>query len=160
MPWRPKEPSPTWRGFLRTHMTDIGAVDMFVVATATFRILYAVIILDHDRRRVIHFDVARNPTQAWLAQQITETFPWDTVPRYLLRDRDTSYGLGFRDRVRAMDIEEVVTAPSPYVERIMGSIRRECLDPIHVSINVSVRCDMRKVWGVCGLLEDTQVVKC
>ena len=160
MPWRPREPSPTWRPFLRSHMTDIAAVDMFVVATATFRILYAVIILDHDRRRVIHFDVTRNPTQALLAQQITEAFPWDTVPRYLLRDRDTSYGLGFRDRVRAMDIEEVVTAPSPYVERIMGSIRRECLDPIHVSINVSVRCDMRKVWGVCGLLEDTQVVKC
>ena len=133
MPWRPKEPSPTWRSFLRTHMTDIAAVDMFVVATATFRILYAVIILDHDRRRVIHFDVTRNPTQAWLAQQITEAFPWDTVPRYLLRDRDTSYGLGFRDRVRAMGIEEVVTAPSspwqnPYVERIIGSIRRECLD--------------------------------
>ena len=68
-----------------------GLVDMFVVATATFRILYAVIILDHNRRRVIHFDVTRNPTQAWLAQQITEAFPWDTVPRYLLRDRDTSY---------------------------------------------------------------------
>jgi hypothetical protein len=93
-------------------MTDIAAVDMFVVATATFRILYAVIILDHDRRRVIHFDVTRNPTQAWLAQQITEAFPWDTVPRYLLRDRDTSYGLGFRDRVRAMGLEEVITAPS------------------------------------------------
>jgi len=91
MPWRPKEPSPTWRSFLRTHMTDIAAVDMFVVATATFRILYVVIILDHNRRRVIHFDVTRNPTQAWLAQQITEAFPWDTVPRYLLRDRDTSY---------------------------------------------------------------------
>jgi hypothetical protein len=83
-------------------MTDIAAVDMFVVATATFRILYAVIILDHDRRRVIHCDVTRNSTQAWLAQQITEAFPWDTVPRYLLRDRDTLYGLGFCDRARAL----------------------------------------------------------
>jgi putative transposase len=124
---------PHLRSFPRTHMTDIAAVDMFVVATATLRILYGVIILDHDRRRVIHFDVTRNPTQAWLAHQITEAFPWDTVPRYLLRDRDTSYGLVFRDCVRAMGIEEVVTAPSspwqnPRVERIFGSIRRECLD--------------------------------
>jgi putative transposase len=144
MPWRPKEPSPTWRSFLRTHMTDIAAVDMFVVATATFRILYAVIILDHDRRRVRHFDVTRNPTQAWLAQQITEAFPWDTVPRYLLRDRDTSYGLSFRDRVRAMGIEEVVTAPSspwqnPYVERIIGSIRRECLDYVIIFSETHLR---------------------
>jgi putative transposase len=135
MPWRPREPSSTWRSFLQTHMTDIAAVDMFVVATATFRILYAVIILDHDRRRVIHFNVTRNPTQAWLAHQITEAFPWDTVPRYLLRDRDTSYGLRFRDRVRAMGIEEVVTAPSSlwqnlFVECVIGSIRRECLDHV------------------------------
>jgi len=135
MPWRPREPSPTWRSFLRNHMTAIAAVDMFVVATAAFRLLYAVIVLDHNRRRVIHFDVTTNPTQAWLARQITEAFPWDTAPRYLLRDRDTSYGLGFRDRVRAMNIEEIVTAPSspwqnPYVERIIGSIRRECLDHV------------------------------
>ena len=111
MPWRPKEPSPTWRSFLQNHVTDIAAVDMFVVATAAFGLLYAVIVLGHDRRRVIHFDVTQNPTQTWLARQITEAFPWDTAPRYLLRDRDTSYGIGFRDRVRAMNIEEVVTAP-------------------------------------------------
>jgi putative transposase len=133
MPWRPKEPSPTWRSFLQNHATDIAATDMFVVATATFRILYAMIVLDHNRRRVIHFDVTGDPTQAWLARQITEAFPWDTAPRYLLRDRDTSYGLGFRDHVRAMGIEEVVIAPSspwqnPFVERFIGSIRRECLD--------------------------------
>ena len=86
-------------------------------------------------RRVIHFEVTRNPTQVWLAQQITEAFPWDTAPRYLLRDRDTSYGLRFQKRVRAMGIEEVLRAPrspwqSPYVERIIGSIRRECLDHV------------------------------
>ncbi len=133
MPWRPKVPSPTWRSFLRNHMTDTVAVDMFVVATATFRLLYTVIVLGHDRRRIIHFEVTQNPTQAWLARQMTEAFPWDTAPRYLLRDRDASYGQDFRDRVRMMGIEEVVTAPrSPwqnaYVERIIGSIRRECLD--------------------------------
>jgi putative transposase len=135
MPWRPKEPSPTWRSFLRNHMTDIAAVDMFVVATATFGLLYAVIVLDHHRRRIIHFEVTQNPTQAWLARQITEAFPWDTAPRYLLRDRDTSYGQGFRDRVRVMGIEEVITAPrspwqNPFVERVIGSIRRECLDHV------------------------------
>jgi putative transposase len=133
MPWRPKKPSPTWRSFLQNHLTDIAAVDMFVVFTVTFDLLYAVIVLGHDRRRVIHFDVTQNPTQTWLARQITEAFPWDTAPRYLLRDRDTSYGIRFRNRVRAMSIEEVVTAPrspwqNPFVERIIGSIRRECLD--------------------------------
>ena len=88
---------------------------LFVVANATFGLLYAVIVLDHHRRRIIHL-VTQSPTQAWLARQITEAFPWDTAPRYLLRDRDTSYGPGFRDRVRIMGIE-----------RVNGSIRRECL---------------------------------
>jgi transposase InsO family protein len=135
MPWRPKVPFPTWRAFLQNHMTDMAAVDMFVVATATFRLLYAVIVLSHDRRKIIHFDVTAHPTQDWLARQMTEAFPWDTAPRYLLRDRDTSYGQIFRDRIQTMGINEVVTAPrSPwqnaYVERIIGSIRRECLDHV------------------------------
>ncbi len=134
-PRRPEVPSPTWRSFLHNHQADIAAIDMFVVATATFRILYALIVLGHDRRKVIHFDVSQNPTQVWLSRQMTEAFPWDTAPRYLLRDRDTSYGRAFRDRVQAMGIKEVVTAPrspwqNPYVERLIGSIRRECLDHI------------------------------
>jgi putative transposase len=108
---------------------------MFVVATATFRILYALIVLGHDRRKVIHFEVTRNPTQVWLSRQMTEAFPWETAPRYLLRDRDTSYGPAFRARVKAMSIEEVLTASrspwqNPFVERLIGSIRRECLDHI------------------------------
>jgi putative transposase len=127
--------SPTWRSFLHNHLTDVAAIDMFVVATATFRLLYAVIVLGHDRRRIIHFDVTAHPSQDWLARQMIEAFPWDTAPRYLLRDRDAAYGQRFRDRVQAMGIHEVVTAPrSPwqnaYVERIIGSIRRECLDYI------------------------------
>jgi transposase InsO family protein len=135
LPRRPKAPSPTWRSFLRNHMTAIAAVDMFMVATVTFKLLYAVIVLSHHRRRVIHFEVTQNPTQAWLARQITEAFPWDTAPRYLLRDRDTSYGICFQNRARAMGIEEVLTAPrspwqNPYVERIVGSIRRDCLDHV------------------------------
>jgi hypothetical protein len=135
LPRRPKAPSPTWRSFLRNHMTAIAAVGMFMVATVTFKLLYAVIVLSHHRRRVIHFEVTQNPTQAWLARQITEAFPWDTAPRYLLRDRDTSYGICFQNRARAMGIEEVLTAPrspwhNPYVERIVGSIRRDCLDHV------------------------------
>ena len=94
MPWRPKVPSPTWRSFLRNHLPDIAAIDMFVVATATFQLLYALIVLGLDRRRVIHFEVTQNPTQVWLSRQMTEAFPWDTAPRYLLRDRDKSYGPG------------------------------------------------------------------
>jgi putative transposase len=137
MPWRPKAPSPTWRSFLNNHLHDTAAVDMFVVVTATFQLLYAVVVLDHERRKVFQFEVTQNPTQGWLARQITEAFPWDTAPRFLLRDRDASYGQTFRDRVQAMAIEEVVTAPrSPwqnaYVERIIGSIRRECLDHVIV----------------------------
>jgi len=127
MSWRPKVPSPTWRSFLRNHMSDTVAVDRFVVATATFRLLYTVIVLGHDHRRIIHFNVTQNPTQVWLAHQMTEAFPWDTAPQYLLRDRDASIGRAFRNRIQAMGITEVVTAArSPwqnaYVERIIGSV--------------------------------------
>jgi putative transposase len=137
LPRRSKSPSPTWRAFLQNHMAVMAAVEMFVVATATFKLLYAMIVLDHHRRRVIHFEVTENPTQFWLARQITEAFPWDTAPRYLLRDRDTSYGVAFQNRIVAMGIEDVLTAPrslrqNPYVERIVDSIRRQCLDHIIV----------------------------
>jgi hypothetical protein len=104
MPWRPKVPSPSWRSFLRNHLPEIAAIDMFVVVTATFQFLYVLIVLNLERRRIVHFEVTRNPTQVWLSGQMTEAFPWDTAPRYLLRDRDTSYGPAFRHRVRAMGI--------------------------------------------------------
>jgi hypothetical protein len=109
MPWRPKVPSPTWRSFLRNHLPDVAAIDIFVVSTATFRLLYALIVLSLDRRRVVHFEVTSNPTQHRLSGQMTEAFPWDTAPRYLLRDRDKSYGPAFRHRIRAMGITEVIT---------------------------------------------------
>src|SRR5208282_1887348 len=91
----------------------------------------------HPRRKILHLNVTQHPTAGWLSRQITEAFPWDTAPRYLLRDRDASYGSDFRCRVEAMGITEVVTAPrspwqNPYVERVIGSIRRECLDHIVV----------------------------
>jgi putative transposase len=120
----PRSPPPTWRTFLRNHLPNIAAIDMFVVTTATFRLLYALIVLSLDRRRVVHFEVTQNPTQIWLSGQVTEAFPWDTAPRYLLRDRDKSYGPAFRCRVRAMGITEVITAPrspwqNPYAERLI-----------------------------------------
>ena len=126
-------PSPTWRSFLRNQAAGIAAIDMFVVVSASFQLLYVMIILAHDRRRIVRFDVTEHPTATWLSQQVTEAFPWNTAPRYLLRDRDASYGTNFRRRVEAMGIVEVITAPrSPwqnaYVERVIGSIRRECLD--------------------------------
>ena len=128
-------PSPTWRSFLLNQAAGIAAIDMFVVASVSFRLLYVMIILAHDRRRIIHTAVTEHPTAAWLSRQVTEAFPWDTAPRYLLRDRDPSYGQHFRKRVAAMGITEVITAPrSPWqnacVERVIGSIRRECLDHI------------------------------
>jgi hypothetical protein len=128
-------PSPTWRSFLLNHPAGIAAIDMFVVASVSFRLLYVMIILAHDRRRIIRTAVTEHPTAAWLSRQVTEAFPWDTAPRYLLRDRDASYGQHFRRRVAAMGITEVITAPrSPRqnacVERVIGSIRRECLDHI------------------------------
>jgi transposase InsO family protein len=128
-------PSPTWRSFLRNQTAGIAAIDLFVVASASFRLLYVMIILAHDRRKIVRFDVTRHPTAGWLARQVTEAFPWDTAPRYLLRDRDASYGAELRRQVDAMGITEVVTASrSPwqnaFVERMIGSLRRECLDHI------------------------------
>jgi len=128
-------PSPTWRSFLRNQAQGIAAIDMFVVACASFRLLYVMVILDHDRRRIIHTAVTDHPISAWLSRQVTEAFPWNTAPRYLLRDRDASFGSYFCSGVEAMNITEVVMAPrSPwqnaYVERVIGSIRRECLDHI------------------------------
>jgi transposase InsO family protein len=112
---------------------------MFVVVSASFRLLYVMIILAHDRRKIVRFDVTQHPTAGWLSRQLTEGFPWDAAPRYLLRDRDASYGWRFSERAQAMGIREVVTAPrSPWqnahVERAIGSIRHECLDHL-VSFN-------------------------
>src|SRR5260370_42509051 len=126
-------PSPTWRSFLRNQAAGITAIDMFVVVSASFRLLYVMIILAHDRRKIVRFQVTRNQTAGWLARQVTEAFPWDTAARYLLRDRDASYGADFRKQVDAMGIVEVISAArSPwqnaYVERVIGSLRRECLD--------------------------------
>ena len=129
----PKPPSQTWRTFLDNHVTEIVAVDFFTVPTATFRILYVMIILCHHRRRVVHFNVTEHPTAEWAGQQMVEAFPYDQAPRFLLRDNDGTYGQEFRRRIASLDIEEVVTAKqspwqNPYAERLIGSVRRECLN--------------------------------
>ncbi len=132
-----KPPSQTWRTFLDNHLSDIVAIDFFVVPTATFRVLYTFVILRHDRRRIVHFNVTAHPTAAWTAQQIVESFPEESAPRFLIRDRDGIYGLDFQTRVANMGIEEIVAAAkspwqNPFVERIVGSIRRECLNHVIV----------------------------
>jgi hypothetical protein len=137
MPRRPRTPSPTWRSFLRNKALGIAAIDMFIVPSATFRFLFVMLILAHDRRKMVRFDVTQHPTAGWLSRQMTEAFPWDTAPRFLLRDRDASYGAVFSKRVEAMEISElVIAARSPWqnacVERVIGSIRRECLDHLVV----------------------------
>ncbi len=130
-------PSQTWRAFLDNHLTEIVAIDFFTVPTATFRILFAFVVLRHDRRKVDHFNVTANPTAGWTAQQIIEAFPNDSAPRFLIHGRDGIYGNAFEQRVKNIGIEEVVTAPrspwqNPYVERLIGSIRRECLNHVIV----------------------------
>lgn len=132
-----KPPSQTWRTFLKNHVPEIAATDFFVVPTVNFRLLYCMIVLRHDRRRVVHFNVTSCPTARWAGQQIINAFPFDEAPRFLIRDRDAIYGLDFCERVRNMGIEEVVTAfrspwQNPFVERLIGSIRRECLNHVIV----------------------------
>ncbi len=132
-----KPPSPTWKSFLNNHAKDIVSIDFLVVPTVGFRMLYVLVILSHHRRQVVHFNVTARPTAHWTGQQIVEAFPFDSAPKYLIRDRDGIYGSQFRKRVKSMDIEEILTAPrSPwqnaYVERMIGSIRRDCLDHIVV----------------------------
>jgi putative transposase len=122
-----KPPSQTWKTFLANHAKLIVAVDFFTVHTMSFRTFYCFIILLHDRRKVVHFNVTPHPTAVWTARQILEAFPEDTAPRYLLRDRDQIYGEEFRHRVEGMQIEEVITAPrspfqNPYAERLIGSL--------------------------------------
>jgi transposase InsO family protein len=139
-----KPPSQTWRTFLKNHMKDSVSADFFVVPTIAFRILFVFVILGHDRRRPIHFAVTENPAAEWTARQLLEAFPWDSTPRYLLRDRDGSYGEKFQETTRWLGIREVLTAPhspwqNPYVERLIGSIRRECLDHVVVVNESSLR---------------------
>jgi transposase InsO family protein len=137
MPKKDRRPTQTWTTFLRNHVGQLVSIDFFTVATIRLRVLYVFIVLAHDRRRVIHFNITEHPTAVWAAQQIIEAFPEDHAPRYMVRDRDGIYGESFRSRVEGMGIEEISIAPqSPwqncYVERMIGSIRREFLNHVVV----------------------------
>jgi putative transposase len=129
--------SQTWRTFVTNHVAFLVSMDFFTVPTLTGRVRFVLVLLAHHRRRIVHLAVTEHPTAAWTAQQIIEAFPNDTAPRWLLRDRDAIYGDVFRRRVAGMGITEVITGPSrpwqnPYTERLIGSIRRECLDHVIV----------------------------
>ena len=137
-------PSQGWRTFLRSHAPDIAAMDLFVVPTVGFDLLYALVIVRLDRRDLVWINVTTNPTAEWVARQITEAFPWDMAPGYMIRDRDRVYGTVVTRRLRAMGIRDKPIAPaSPwqngFAERLIGSIRRECLDHIIVLGEVHLR---------------------
>lgn len=130
---RRNPPSPTWRSFLRNHAPDIVSVDFFTVPTATFRVLFVLLVLGNERREILHFNVTGSPTAEWTARQIREAFPWDTAPRFMLRDRDTKYGDEFSRTLESMEIRDVPIAArspwqNPYVKGLIGSIRRERQD--------------------------------
>jgi putative transposase len=135
---RPRPPpSPTWKTFWNNHVRDVAAMDFFVVPTVTFKVLFVLVILAHEWRRSVPINVTEHPPAEWTAQQVVRAFPWDTAPRYLLRERDRIYGAHFRQRVGNMGIAEVLIAPrspwpNPYVERMIGSIRRDLLDHVLV----------------------------
>lgn len=144
-----RPPSQTWHTFFNNHADCLASIDFFTVPTATFRIFYVFVVLSHKRRKVIHFNVTEHPTARWTAQQLTEAFPFDSAPRYLVRDRDAIYGGLVRRRIRTLGIKEVLIAPkspwqNPFVERAIGSIRRDCLDHVVVFNEAHLRRILKK----------------
>ena len=155
MPRRRKPPSHSWRAFLHNHTKDLVSIDFFVVPTATFRVLYVFLVLEHERRRIVYFNVTvtvtvtESPSARWTGQQLVNAFPYDSAPKYVIRDRDKIYGAGFARRVGAMGIEQVLTAPrspwqNPYCERVIGTLRRDCLDHVIVVGEQHLRRIVRK----------------
>jgi putative transposase len=132
---RSRPPSQPWRTFLTNHLSALVSMDFFTVSTLTGRVLFVLVLIAHDRRRIVHVNVTEHPTSASTAQQLVEAFPEDSAPRWLLRDRDSIYDDQVRRRIASLGITEVVSSPlspwqNPYVERVIGSIRRECLDHV------------------------------
>jgi transposase InsO family protein len=143
-----RPPSQSWRTFLENHMKSTVSIDFFTAPTLRFEILYVFLVLAHDRRRILHFGVTAHPTAEWTAQQLREAFPWDSAAQYLLRDRDRIFGVEFTKQVEDLGIEEMLSAPrSPwqraYIERVIGSIRRECLDHVIVYNEASLYRQMK-----------------
>jgi transposase InsO family protein len=141
---RPRPPSQTWKTFLQNHAEAIAAIDMCVVPTLTFDLLFAFLVVGHGRRQLLWIEVTRHPTAEWLARQITEAFPWASAPAYLVRNNDHAYGHVFTSRVRVMGIRDRPISPGPpwqngYVERLIGTLRRECLDQMVIFGEVHLR---------------------
>jgi putative transposase len=146
---RDRPPSLTWRAFLRNHVSQLASIDFFTVPRATFRVLFVFVVLSHDRRRIVHVNVTAHPTATWTAQQLRQAWPWDTAPRFVIRDRDAIYASDLQHTAQAMGIEEVLTAPrspwqNPFVERVIGSVRRECLDHLIVWNERSLRRHLQR----------------
>lgn len=164
---RPRPPSQTWRTFLTNHLASAASMDFFTVPTLTGRVLFVVVVLSHHRRRILHFNTTAHPTAEWSAQQVVEAFPDDTAPRWIHRDRDRICGAAFQRRVAGMGIGEVLSAPAspwqnPYFERVIGSIRRECLDHVIILNEAHLRRVLTSYLRYChrsrthlGLEKDT-----
>jgi putative transposase len=147
-----KPPSQTWRTFLENHCKELVSIDFCSVPTVTFRVLYVFLVLALDRRKVLHFNATAHPTSEWVCQQLVHAFPYDTTPRYLIRDRDAIFGKQVKQQLIDLGIHEVLIAPrspwpSPYVERLIGSIRRECLDHIILASEESLRRILQSYFG-------------
>jgi transposase InsO family protein len=137
-------PSQSWKTFLENHVKGLVLVDFFTVPTIRFQTLYVFRMMAHDRRRILHFVVTQHPTAEWTAHQLREAFPWDTAPRFLLRNRDRIFGHEFVQQLKAMGIKQVLSTPNAprqraYIERLIGTIRRECLDHVIVFNESSLR---------------------
>ena len=145
---RRRPPSQGWKTFLRNHAAGIASLDLFVVRTISFKLLYGLVILRHARRRLVAIRVTTNPTAEWIADQVIGAFPWDEAPSHLIRDRGGAFGPAYTHRIRGMQIRDHPTAPrSPWqnghVERLIGSIRRECLDHLVVFDEAQLRRVLR-----------------
>ena len=130
---RPRPRGQTWKTFIENHKDSIAAIDLFVVPTISFKLMYGIAIIHLQRRKLVWTNATLHPTADWIARQISEAFPWNEAPSHLIRDRDTTYGAAFKRRLNSLGIRDHPTAPrSPwqngYAERVIGSIRRECLD--------------------------------
>ena len=149
-PWRRRgPPSQSWRTFLTNQVSLLASIDFFTVPTAAFRVLFVFVVLSHERRRIVYVNVTAHPTAAWTAQQLREAWPWDTAPRFVIRDRDGIYGSDPRRMAQQMGVEEVLTAPrspwqNPFVERVIGSLGRECLDHVIVWNERSLRRHLQR----------------
>jgi len=141
---RKGSPSQSWTTFLENHVKSLVSADFFTVPTIRFQILYVFLVMAHERRRIVHVAVTQHPTAEWTAHQLREAFPWDTAPRFLLRDRDRIFGQEFVRQLKAIGIQQVLSTPNAprqraYVERLIGTIRRECLDHVIVFNESSLR---------------------